>query len=64
MKGEQKGHCTVCDAEIIEEIPALGHDENWEFVANEDGTSFTLTVTCNRCHVQISQDTNITNVKK
>ena len=64
VKGEQKGHCTVCDAEIIEEISALGHDENWEFVANEDGTSFTLTVTCNRCQTQISQDTNITNVKK
>ena len=63
-KGEQKGHCTVCDAEIIEKISALGHDENWEFVANEDGTSFTLTVTCNRCQTQISQDTNITNVKK
>lgn len=63
-KGEQKGHCTVCDAEITEEIPALGHDENWEFVANEDERSFTLTVTCNRCQTQISQDTNITNVKK
>lgn len=63
-KGEQKGHCTVCDAEITEEIPALGHDENWEFVANEDGTSFTLTITCNRCNTQISQDTNITDVEE
>ena len=63
-KGEQKGHCTVCDAEITEEILTLGHDENWEFVANEDERSFTLTVTCNRCQTQISQDTNITNVKK
>ncbi len=63
-KGEQKGYCTVCDAEITEEIPALGHDENWEFVANEDGTSFTLTITCNRCNTQISQDTNITDVEE
>ena len=63
-KGEQKGYCTVCDAEITEEIPALGHEENWKFVRNEDGTSFTLTITCNRCNTQISQDTNITDVEE
>ena len=56
-EGEQKGVCTVCGAEVVEAIPALGHDvTEWtidkEATCTEDGLKHGI---CNRCEEEVEE---------
>lgn len=62
--GERQYACAVCGETVTEEIPALGHDKEYAFVEEADGT-FTLVTTCKRegCDYE-AKETNLTGVEK